>query len=91
MMQSKAFWCFLMLGAIALFFAAVALGRYLFPDNSILSWIFFIFLVLLHAAEIPHSIKIGRKKRVSTPRTVLFTLFFGFTWWLPLKKGIINR
>jgi hypothetical protein len=41
-------------------------------------------------AEIPVSSKIGKSKGVPRARVIVCTAIFGFTWWLPLKKGIIN-
>ena len=68
------------------------LGYYLFPDNYLLAWSFFLALLALHLAEIPMtSLKIGREKNIPVPVTVVKTLLFGFCWWLPLKKGIIAK
>lgn len=91
-MNSKGFWYFLMFGSICLFAFTIALGFYLFPDNPLLKWIFFIGLLLFHVAEIPAaSLKIGRDRNVPSSTVVAKTLLFGFTWWLPLKKGIIDK
>lgn len=91
-MNNKAFWYFLMSGSIALFAFAIWLGYYLFPDNLLLSWIIFIGLVVFHLSEIPIvSMKIGRERNVPVPAVIVKTLLFGFTWWLPLKNGIIDK
>jgi hypothetical protein len=37
------------------------------------------------------SIPIGKKAGISTGTTVLKTLLFGFTWWLPVKMGVIDK
>ena len=89
-MGKKIFWFLMMLGSIVLFGATVALGYYLFPDDHVAAWSFFVLLLLFHAVETFYSIRIGRIRRVSTLRSVVLTLIFGFTWWLPLKKGIIS-
>lgn len=90
-MNSKGFWYFLMFGSICLFAFSIWLGRYLFPDNCLLSWIIFLGLLALHIAEIPLSgLRIGREKNIPVPVVIVKTTLFGFTWWLPLKKGIIR-
>ena len=92
MIQNKMFWYFLMIGAIVLYGLSLALGRYLFPGDPLMSRIFFIGLVILHLVEIPAvSLKIGREKGLPTSLVVLKTLLYGFTWWLPLKKGNIDK
>jgi hypothetical protein len=91
-MNSKIFWYVLMSGSIVLYGLSIALGRYIFPDSYLLSRVFFIGLLILHIAEIQiASLKIGREKKVPDSMTVLKTILFGFTWWLPLKKGIIDK
>jgi hypothetical protein len=47
--------------------------------------------VVIHAAELPISLKIGKQAGFSNKTVVLNTLLFGFTWWLPVKKGIIVK
>jgi hypothetical protein len=36
------------------------------------------------------SISIGKKAGISTDKAVLKTLLFGFTWWLPMKMGVLE-
>lgn len=92
MLQNKKFWYFLMMGAIVLYVLSIVLGRYLFPGDLLMSHIFFIGLVALHIVEIPMvSLKIGREKGIPALTVVLNTLLYGFTWWLPLKKGVIDK
>ncbi len=92
MIKSKKFWYFLMIGAIVLYLLSIILGRYLFPGDLFLSHIFFIGLVILHIVEIPIvSLKIGKERGIPVLIIVINTLLYGFTWWLPLKMGIIDR
>jgi hypothetical protein len=91
MTSSKWFWLFLEGGSIALFLAAVALGYYFFPEGGLKAWGFFIFLVVFHMSESPVGLKIGRSRNLSAPRSLVKTWLFGFTWWLPLKRGILER
>ena len=92
MLQNKMFWYFLMIGAIVLYGLSLVLGRYLFPGDPLMSRVFFIGLLILHIVEIPAaSLKIGRDKGLPASQVVMKTILYGFTWWLPLKKGIIDR
>ncbi|MBN1533855.1 MAG: hypothetical protein JXA20_14385 [Spirochaetes bacterium] len=91
MTSSKAFWFFLQGGSIALFLAAAALGHLFHPEWGPMAWGFLIFLVVLHLGESPVGLKIGRSKGLSAPRSLVKTWLFGFTWWLPLKRGVLEK
>jgi len=56
-----------------------------------LGWVLFGVLILLHIVELKTSLAIAKKHKVKTTRAFLMTVIFGFTWWLPLKRGLINR
>jgi hypothetical protein len=56
-----------------------------------LGWALFGALMLLHIVELKTAFRIGRKHKLKTGRILLMTLLFGFTWWLPLKRGILNK
>ena len=90
-MSSKGFWYFMMFGSINLFIIGIVLGYVLFPGSMILSWIFFIGLLITHIAELPIGMKIGKEKKIPALTTAAKTILFGFTWWLPLKKGILEK
>jgi uncharacterized protein YhhL (DUF1145 family) len=47
--------------------------------------------VIVHPLELILSIPIGKKAGIPTGTTVLNTLLFGFTWWLPVKMGVLNK
>ena len=90
-MNSKGFWYFLMAGAIGLWIV-VLLAAILVPSISMIAWIFFIGLVTLHALEFPFaSKKISGRKGIPARNAFIKTMLFGFTWWLALKKGIIEK
>ena len=89
-MNNKLFWYFLQFGAIILYAVSIPFGYWLFPGKNLHAWSIFLGLVLLHTSEIAIVRKIGREKNVSLLRVVVKTILFGFTWWLPLKKGIIK-
>jgi hypothetical protein len=90
-MSSKGFWYFLMAGAIGLW-VVVLLAAILFPAISMVAWIVFIVLAGLHVLEFPLvSKKIADGKCISGSTAFIKTILFGFTWWLVLKKGIIEK
>jgi hypothetical protein len=90
-MNSKGFWYFLMAGAVGLW-VAVLLAAILFPSISMIAWIVFIALAALHVLEFPLiSKKIADGKGISGRTAFIKTILFGFTWWLALKKGIIEK
>jgi hypothetical protein len=89
-MNSKRFWQINMAGSIGLWILSVVVGFTLFPENHLAAWGLFIGLVIIHTAELPISLKIGKESGFSSQTVVIKTLLFGFTWWLPVKKGIIR-
>ena len=90
-MNSKGFWYFLMANAIGLWIM-VLLAAILVPSISMIAWIVFIALLALHIVEFPlASKKILDRKGISARTAFIKTLLFGFTWWLALKKGIIEK
>lgn len=71
--------------AVALYIAAL----YLWLLNGF--WYFFALLFLLHLAELfLISWKIGRLSGKSHFVTILMTLIFGYTWWLPIQKNLLQ-
>ncbi len=89
-MNKKSLWYFLQFGAIVLYAASIPFGYWLFPDKNLFAWSIFAGLVILHASEVTIARKIGSEKNISLLRVAVKTILFGFTWWLPLKKGIIT-
>jgi len=90
-MNSKGFWYFLMAGAVGLW-VVVLLAAILVPSISMIAWIVFIALAALHVLEFPLvSKKIADGKGISGSTAFIKTILFGFTWWLALKKGIIEK
>lgn len=90
-MNSKVFWYFLMAGAIGLW-VAVLIAAILVPSVSMIAWIVFIALAALHVLEFPLVAKeISDNKGISGRTSFIKTILFGFTWWLALKKCIIEK
>ncbi|MBW2636726.1 MAG: hypothetical protein JRC86_04245 [Deltaproteobacteria bacterium] len=90
MLDKKGFWYFLMFGAIVLWVAVIWLGYVIFPHSAVGKAVPFVLTLMLHLSEIPISSKIGRAKGVPRARVIILTAIFGFTWWLPLKRGVIS-
>jgi hypothetical protein len=90
MFEKREFWYFLMFGAVVLWILSFWLSFLLFPESTIGKAVFPLALFVLHLSEVPLSSKIGKSKGISKLRVVLNTLLFGFTWWLPLKRGVLD-
>jgi len=41
-----------------------------------------------HVLEIPLAFKVLKDRKPAALRVILGTFLFGFTWWLPAKRGI---
>lgn len=88
MLKSRGFWIILMLAAMGLYL--LGFGLWIF---SSIPWIgagLVAGILMLHIFELKTALIIGREKNLSTTRIYLMNLVFGFTWWLPLKKGVFN-
>lgn len=45
-------------------------------------------ILIAHVLEIPLAIKVLKEKNPSMGRLIVGTVLFGFTWWVPARKGI---
>lgn len=90
MTSRKFFWYFLMTGSIFLFAIAYCVGRLLF-SSTLHALIPPAALLILHLSEIPAARRAADGKNISDGSIILKTALFGFTWWLPLRKGIIGK
>jgi uncharacterized protein YhhL (DUF1145 family) len=94
MFKKKIFWyLFMMPGAILGWLFII--GGVVCPiGNETLRTIWLVIAciwVITHPLELILSIPIGKKAGISTGTTVLKTLLFGFTWWLPVKMGVLDK
>lgn len=93
MFQSKVFWqCLLMPGSLIGWVFVFAgyfceFGGYL----KILWYAICAIWLVVHPLEIFISYKIGKEKNIAIAMIIIKTILFGFTWWLPLKKGILEK
>ncbi len=76
--QNAALFAFYMIAA-----ALVIIGRL---DH----WAVLISALILaaHVLEIPLAMKVLKDKKPALGRLLVGTILFGFTWWLPAKKGL---
>jgi hypothetical protein len=90
MTKSRVFWYFLQAGSIFLFAAAIGIGC-AGAVNPAVSWVLFAGLLALHLAEIPVARRKLAGKNLSAARIAVKTTLFGFTWWLPVQSGVLDR
>lgn len=90
-MKKKNVWLLLMVVTLGFWIMVIAGGQLLFPENQLKAWAGVLVLFFIHASEIFVSFKIGKAAGLSSQRIVIKTLLFGFTWWVPLQKGILTR
>ena len=91
MLEKKGLWYSLMGGALVLWAWALLAGLVYSSSLSGLALLLLVLLVVTHALEIPVSSRIGREKGLSTSRVVVMTMIFGFTWWVAVRRGVIDR
>jgi len=93
MFKGKSFWYLMMAGALGGWAISIAgLAKPIKNENLKKIWQgIFCTWVFGHPLELALALGIGRARGLSTLRTVIKTLLFGFTWWLPLKLGVIKK
>lgn len=47
-------------------------------------------IVIIHILEIPLAFLAVRERRIAWSLTMINTLLFGFTWWVPARRGIYH-
>jgi len=92
MIKSKSFWYAQMLCSL-IGWAFVITGFFIPFDKGFHKiWLLMSAIWLSHPLEVPAAaLKIGRSRGLSLIEIFVKTTAFGFTWWLPLKKGVITR
>ncbi|KQC07061.1 MAG: hypothetical protein APR62_07085 [Smithella sp. SDB] len=94
MFNNKLFWTIFMMPGAILGWLFIIFGL-LYPiENELLRKIWIIIVCIWcigHPLELILSIPIGKKAGISTGTVFLKTMLFGFTWWLPLKLGVLDK
>lgn len=91
MFDNRYFWA-IFRATVAVVWGILLVFGFIFPSQiagtvKILA----LLLLVIHLMEVPISIKIGVERGISKEVTVTKTLIYGFTWWIPLKRGVINE
>ena len=89
MTKKPAFWYLLQASTIILYGVLIGGGNVL--GLPWLGWGLYTALFVLHLFELKTALRVGHAKGLSDMRIVIMNLIFGFTWWVPLKRGIIQK
>jgi len=88
MLNSKVFWAIMMSSALGLYL--LGLGLWIFSSMRWLGAALVLGILFLHILELKTALQVGREKNLPDARIWIMDLIFGFTWWLPLKKGVFS-
>jgi hypothetical protein len=90
-MRSRPFW--LLSNIVLLAFHIVATYTLLInPDAFGLIWIkVWLIMFIAHFLELPIAFLATKERPASMVQTILMTMLFGFTWWLPVRLGVFGR
>ncbi len=93
MLDNKSFWIANMMSCVVLWIVVIFGAFYSFesPSVTITWWVITLALVIGHPLELIMAIPIGKKAGISLQKTIINTLIFGFTWWVPLKRGVFKQ
>ena len=89
MEKTKVFWVWMQISALLLYGVLIE-GGYILKLPG-LGWGLFGTLIILHVFELNSAFRIGKEKGLSNQRIIAKNMLFGFTWWVPLKRGIITK
>ncbi|MBI9085592.1 MAG: hypothetical protein JEZ11_18485 [Desulfobacterales bacterium] len=92
-MKERKFWQMLQAGSLA-GWIYILVGAAFFSETQwlkILWWVLMLAWAIVHPLELKISLPIGRQKGLTPEWTFAMTLLFGFTWWLPLKRGVLDE
>ncbi len=89
MLNNKNFWLTLNAGALILH----AAGVYLYVTQGFTNPIVQLWglIVIIHILEIPLAFLAVRERRILWSLTMINTLLFGFTWWVPARRGLYHK
>ena len=93
MFKSKAFWYGNMAGGVGAWIFGIygILCPFENPMVRITAIIIFWSFLLLHPLELIMAIPICKKAGIPLWKTIVFTMIFGFLWWLPVKMEVIKE
>lgn len=88
MLGNKKFW--LVNNALALVLHVAGVYLYVtqgFANPLVQLWAI---IVIIHILEIPLAFLALKERAIPWGLTIINTLIFGFTWWVPAKRGIYH-
>lgn len=88
MIDNRRFW--LANNAIVLAFHALGVGLYVvqgFANPLAQLWAI---IVVIHVLEIPMAFIATKERMIPWGLTVFNTVVFGFTWWVPARRGVYH-
>lgn len=85
-MNSKPFWIAQNIALLVLYGAASVLCTTGRSEHFIV--LLATVVLVAHVLEIPVAFKLLKDRNPAPLRVILGTVLFGFTWWLPAKRGI---
>ncbi len=93
MLNSKAFW-YVNMAACSVLWIFVVYGIVSpFQDKIMfIVWLgSLISIAIGHPIELKRFMPIAKEKGIPTMTTVVMVMILGFTWWLPVKKGVFYK
>jgi hypothetical protein len=72
-----------------LLFAGVVIAGYM-TGHAAAGWCVLALLLVLHASELRVSLRLPATAHFARSRIILMTLLFGFTWWVPVTRGLAS-
>lgn len=91
MLDSKLLWVLLRFFVVFLWCVLIYLGFIIPSSLSLLMHVAIVLLLLIHLTELPIAFRIGKEKGLTKSIVVIKTMVYGFTWWVPLRRGVINE
>jgi hypothetical protein len=86
--MKKIFWITLQTVALFLLLGSLPLGYLI--KHPVTGWVLFLAIVLLHVGELLVTIPLAKQRNLLIGITILKTMLFGFTWWVPFKHGLLQ-
>ena len=77
-------------GGLLLFYGFALLLLLQGADLSHRAVLLALVILIAHVLEIPLALKLLRERQPALPRLILMTTLFGFTWWLPARRGLYS-
>lgn len=88
MIDNPRFW--LANNAVVLLLHALGAGLYVtegFDNTLVQLWAI---IVVIHVLELPLAFLAVRDRAIPWSLTIFNTLIFGFTWWVPARRGVYH-